>query len=165
MYYLLILFTFLKIIMHQSVKLTEAIWLLQLAISSPLIHALGDMSQAPTGLEHRSPAWEAGDLLTELSLPLEHKLIKTYLYMCICVYVYMCISVYVYIPVSFLNTFSFVERYYLPMQVTGWPRENSKNDEISKNPYDCFISEYVFLPCFVCYVTLCCSSQVERSIT
>ncbi len=35
--------------MHQLVKLTDAIWLLQLAISSPLIHALCDPSQAPTG--------------------------------------------------------------------------------------------------------------------
>ncbi len=34
--------------MHQLVKLTDAIWLSQLAISSPLIHALGDPSQAPT---------------------------------------------------------------------------------------------------------------------
>ncbi len=34
--------------MHQLVKLTYAIWLLQLVISSPLIHALGDPSQAPT---------------------------------------------------------------------------------------------------------------------
>ncbi len=39
-----------KIIMHQLVKLTGAIWLLQLVISSPLIHALGDPSQAPTGI-------------------------------------------------------------------------------------------------------------------
>ncbi len=31
---------FYQIIMHQSVKLTGAIWLLQLVISSPLIHAL-----------------------------------------------------------------------------------------------------------------------------
>ncbi len=36
--------------MHQSVKLTDAIWLLQLVISSSLIHALGDPSQAPTGI-------------------------------------------------------------------------------------------------------------------
>ncbi len=36
--------------MHQSVKLTDAIWLLQLVISSPLIHASGDLSQAPTGI-------------------------------------------------------------------------------------------------------------------
>ncbi len=65
-----------KIIMHQSVKLTNAIWLLQLVISSPLIHALDDTSQAPKGFEPRSPAWEADpgspaweadDLPTELS--------------------------------------------------------------------------------------------------
>ncbi len=36
----------LKIIMHQSVKLTDAMWLLQLTISFPLIHAFGDLSQA-----------------------------------------------------------------------------------------------------------------------
>ncbi len=52
--------------MHQSVKLTDAIWLLQLVISSPLIHALGDPSQSPTGIG--TPAWEADDLTTELSL-------------------------------------------------------------------------------------------------
>ncbi len=34
--------------MYQLVKLTDAIWLLQLAISSSLIHALGDLRQAPT---------------------------------------------------------------------------------------------------------------------
>ncbi len=55
--------------MHQSVKLTGAIWLLLLAISSPVIHALGDTSQAPTGFEPGSPAWEADDLPTKLSLP------------------------------------------------------------------------------------------------
>ncbi len=33
----------------QSGKLTDAIWLLQVVISSPLIHVLGDPSQAPTG--------------------------------------------------------------------------------------------------------------------
>ncbi len=31
--------------MHQSVKLTDLICLLQLVISSPLIHALGDLSR------------------------------------------------------------------------------------------------------------------------
>ncbi len=36
--------------MHQLVKLTDAMSFLQLAISSPLIHALGDQSQAPTGI-------------------------------------------------------------------------------------------------------------------
>ncbi len=45
--------------MHQLVKLTDAIWLLQLAISSPLIHPLCDPSQAPTGFEPGSPDWEA----------------------------------------------------------------------------------------------------------
>ncbi len=51
--------------MHQSVKLTDAIWLLQLIIFSPLIYALGDPSQA----EPRSPAWEVDDLPIDLSLP------------------------------------------------------------------------------------------------
>ncbi len=44
--------------MHQLVKLTDAIWLLQLAISSSLIHALGD----PPGsnpFDPGSPDWEA----------------------------------------------------------------------------------------------------------
>ncbi len=44
--------------MHQSVKLTDAIWLLQLVISSPLIHALDDPSQAPTGIRIQSPEIE-----------------------------------------------------------------------------------------------------------
>ncbi len=57
----------LKTIMHQSVKLTYAIWLLQLVISSSLILALGDPSQAPPGFEPRSPAGEADDFPTELS--------------------------------------------------------------------------------------------------
>ncbi len=39
-----------KIIMHQSIKLTDVIWLLQLVISSPLIHAFGNLSQASTGI-------------------------------------------------------------------------------------------------------------------
>ncbi len=56
--------------MHQLVKLSDAIWLLQLAISSLLIHALGDLSQAPTaqGFEPGSSDWKADDLPTELSL-------------------------------------------------------------------------------------------------
>ncbi len=58
--------------MHQSVQLTDAIWLLQLVISSTLIHALGDPSQSPMGFEPISPAWEADDLPTELSLPPVH---------------------------------------------------------------------------------------------
>ncbi len=43
--------------------------LLQLVISFPPIHALGDLSQAPPRFEPGSPAWEADDLPTELSLP------------------------------------------------------------------------------------------------
>ncbi len=60
-----------KIIMHQLIKLTDAIWLLQLAISSPLIHALGDPSQAPPrqGFKPMSPDWEADHLPIQLSLP------------------------------------------------------------------------------------------------
>ncbi len=44
--------------MHQSVKLTDVIWLLQLAISSPLIHALGDPSQALTWIRIPGPQIE-----------------------------------------------------------------------------------------------------------
>ncbi len=40
--------------MHQSVKLTDAIRFLQLLITSPLIHALANPSQA--GFESGSPA-------------------------------------------------------------------------------------------------------------
>ncbi len=54
--------------MHQSVKLTNAIWLLQLVISSPRIHALGDPSQAPTGIRTRIPNLTADNLPTDLSL-------------------------------------------------------------------------------------------------
>ncbi len=49
--------------------------LLQLVISSPLIHALGDPSKAPTGIQTEVPslkgslAWEADNLPTELSVP------------------------------------------------------------------------------------------------
>ncbi len=39
-----------QIIMHQLIKLIDAISLLQLAISSLFIHALGDLSQALTGI-------------------------------------------------------------------------------------------------------------------
>ncbi len=43
--------------MHQSVKLTaDAIWLLQLVISSHVIHALGDPSQSPTRIWTRVPS-------------------------------------------------------------------------------------------------------------
>ncbi len=49
--------------MHQSVKLTDAIWFLHLAIFSAFIHALGDPNQDPTGIR----TWEADDLQTELS--------------------------------------------------------------------------------------------------
>ncbi len=48
-------FYFFKIIMNQLVKLTDAIWLLELAISSPLIHALGDWDLNPgTQIEKRT---------------------------------------------------------------------------------------------------------------
>ncbi len=56
--------------MRQSVKLTDAIWLLQLIISSPLIDALGDPSQAHSRIWTWAPAWEADDLPTDLSVPL-----------------------------------------------------------------------------------------------
>ncbi len=49
--------------MHQLVKLTDVMTFT--AGNSPLIHALGDPSQALTG----SPDWEADDLPNELSLP------------------------------------------------------------------------------------------------
>ncbi len=56
--------------MHQLVKLTDATWLLQLAISSPLIHALGDPSQATNQDLNPGPQIErADDLPTEISLP------------------------------------------------------------------------------------------------
>ncbi len=42
--------------MHQSVKLTHAISLLQFVISSPLNHALDDLSQAPTGIRTHVPS-------------------------------------------------------------------------------------------------------------
>ncbi len=48
--------------MHQLVKLTDAIWLLQLANSSPLIHVLDDQSQAPTGIRTRVPRLRGGRL-------------------------------------------------------------------------------------------------------
>ncbi len=43
--------------MPQSVKLTDAICLLQLVISSTLIHALGDPSQAPTEIRTQCKRW------------------------------------------------------------------------------------------------------------
>ncbi len=52
--------------MHQLVKLTDAIWFLQLVISSPLIHALGDVIQVPTRIQ--TPSWESVDLPTQLFL-------------------------------------------------------------------------------------------------
>ncbi len=56
--------------MHQLVKLTGAIWLLQLAISSPVIHALvWPESSYHQDLKAGSPAWEVNNLPTELSLP------------------------------------------------------------------------------------------------
>ncbi len=55
--------------MHQSVNLTDAIWLLQLVISSPLIHPFFDLIQPPLGLEPGFPAWEVDDLPVDLSLP------------------------------------------------------------------------------------------------
>ncbi len=74
----------LKTIMHQSVKLTYAIWLLQLVISSSLILALGDPSQAPPGFEPRSPAGEADDLPTELST----------IFFLLCSYCFFCVFIF-----------------------------------------------------------------------
>ncbi len=54
--------------MHQSIKLTDAIWLLQLVISSPLIHALGYPNQAPTGIRTRVHSLRAGRL-TNWAIP------------------------------------------------------------------------------------------------
>ncbi len=39
--------------MYQSVKPTDAISLLQLVVTSPLIHALGGLSQAPTRMTYQ----------------------------------------------------------------------------------------------------------------
>ncbi len=58
----------LKIIMHQTVKLTDVIWLLQLVISSSLIHAMGDPSQALTGIRTRVPSLR-GRRLTNWAIP------------------------------------------------------------------------------------------------
>ncbi len=61
-YFFVFFLSFLKIIMHQLVKLTDAIWLLQLAISSSLIYALGDLSQALTRIWIRVPRLRGGRL-------------------------------------------------------------------------------------------------------
>ncbi len=58
-YFFFIFFLFKKnYILHQSVKLSNIIWLLQLVISSPIIHALGNLSQALTWIRTRIPAWK-----------------------------------------------------------------------------------------------------------
>ncbi len=54
--------------MHQSVELTDAIWLLQLVISYPLIHALSDPSQGPTGIQSQVPRLR-GRQLTNWAIP------------------------------------------------------------------------------------------------
>ncbi len=59
--------------MYQSVKLTDAIWFLQLVISSPLIHALVDPIQAPPGFEPRASGWKADDLPPEQPPPPPHQ--------------------------------------------------------------------------------------------
>ncbi len=59
---------FFLIIMHQLVKLTDAIWLLQLVISSPLIHALDDPSQDPHRDSNPDPQIER-KMTYKLSLP------------------------------------------------------------------------------------------------
>ncbi len=65
--FFLFLFYFL-IIMHQLVKLTDTIRLLQLVISSPLIHALGDLSHAPTRIRTQVPSFRGG-WLTNWAMP------------------------------------------------------------------------------------------------
>ncbi len=57
-----------KIIMHHLVKLTDAIWLLELTISSPLIHALGDPNQAPHRNSNPCPQIER-QMTYQLSCP------------------------------------------------------------------------------------------------
>ncbi len=59
---------FRKLIMHQSVKLTDGIWLLQVVISSLSFMHWVTLVKSPLGFEPWSPAWEEDDLLTELSL-------------------------------------------------------------------------------------------------
>ncbi len=54
--------------MHKSIKLTDAIWLLLVVMSSPLIHALGDLSQSPTGIQTRVPSLR-GWRLTKWAIP------------------------------------------------------------------------------------------------
>ncbi len=56
--------------MHQSVKQTGALYLLQLVISSPLIHALVCPKSSTHYDSSMGPlAWEADDLAPKLSLP------------------------------------------------------------------------------------------------
>ncbi len=62
--------------MLPSGRLTDAIWLLQLVISSPLIHALGDPSQAPTGIRTIDVVYYSPLYLS--SLTLIWKKIETY---------------------------------------------------------------------------------------
>ncbi len=53
--------------MELLIKLTDAIWLLQLVISSPLIYALGNPSQAPP-----PPHWDLNpgpQIYIQLSYP------------------------------------------------------------------------------------------------
>ncbi len=55
-----------KIIEHQLIKLTDAIWLLQLAISSlSFMHWVTEV-KLPPGFEPVTPDWEADDLTTQL---------------------------------------------------------------------------------------------------
>ncbi len=54
---------FFLIIMHKSVKLNDAIWLLQPVISFSLIHALGNPSQVPTRIWTQVPSLRGGQLI------------------------------------------------------------------------------------------------------
>ncbi len=61
-----------KIIMHRWARITKKKWLLQLIISSPLIHAFGNPSQAPTGIWIRVPSLR-GRWLTNWAIPTPHR--------------------------------------------------------------------------------------------
>ncbi len=70
-----VLFLKLKIIMHQLIMLNGAIWPLQLVISSPVIHALGDLSRAPTGIQTLVPRLR-GRWFTNWAIPPQSVFLK-----------------------------------------------------------------------------------------
>ncbi len=67
----LILFFILFFYHYAPVSQTDALWLLQLVISSPLIDALGGLSQAPTGIRTQVPSLRGGRL-TNWAIPAPH---------------------------------------------------------------------------------------------